>query len=136
MTSPAMSSVDFSAESISPYSGVEQITGLDYSEVLDSTKGESTYSIDTVQCVPLLEFLSSEQCTMDLLFMDIEGTEIDVLKNIRSLLCSEVKRPVVFFELHSRFYRSGDETWLYDFFEECGYSTERISSHLLCTPRS
>ena len=136
VTSPAMSSVDFSAESISPYSGVEQITGLDYSEVLDSTKGESTHSIDTVQCVPLLEFLSSEQCTMDLLFMDIEGAEIDVLKNIRSLLCSEGKRPVVFFELHPRFYRSGDETWLYDFFEECGYSTERISSHLLCTPRS
>ena len=131
-----MSSVDFSAESISPYSGVEQITGLDYSDVLDSSETVSPHSIETVQCVPLLEFLSSEQSTMDLLFMDIEGAEIGVLKNIRSLLCSEGKRPVGFFELHPGFYRSGDETWLYDFFEECGYSTERISSHLLCTPRS
>ena len=136
VTSQSMSSVDFSAESISPYSGVEQITGLDYSDVLDSSETVSPHSIETVECVPLLEFLSSEQSTMDLLFMDIEGAEIGVLKNIRSLLCSEGKRPVVFFELHPGFYRSGDETWLYDFFEECGYSTERISSHLLCTPRS
>ena len=136
VASPSISSVDFRADSISPYSGVEQITGLDYSGRLEDTKGVSTHSIATVQCVPLLKFLSNERYTMDLLFMDIEGGEINVLKNIRSLLCGEGKRPVVFFELHPQFYRSGDETWLYEFFEECGYSTERISSHLLCTPRS
>ncbi len=34
---------------------------------------------------------------MDLLFMDIEGGEIEVLKNIRSLLCSGPQRPMVFF---------------------------------------
>ena len=136
VTAPSISAVDFSAESTSPYSGVEQLTGLDYSDVLDSTKNVSRQPTETVQCVPLLEFLSSERCTMDLLFMDIEGGEINVLKNIRSLLCGGAKRPVVFFELHPGFYRSDDEAWLHEFFEECGYSTERISSHLLCTPRS
>ena len=136
VASPSISSVDFRADSITPYSGIEQITGLDYAERVDGRKGVSTHSTDTVQCVPLLDFLSSERCTMDLLFMDIEGGEIEVLKNIRSLLCGEAKRPVVFFELHPDFYRSGDEAWLYKFFEECGYSTERITSHLLCTPRS
>jgi len=135
---PSISSVDFRADSITPYSGIEQITGLDYSERLDGRKGKgvSTHSTETVQCVTLLDFLSSERCTMDLLFMDIEGGELEVLKNIRSLLCGETKRPVVFFELHPGMYRSGDEAWLYEFFEECGYSTERITSHLLCTPRS
>jgi len=136
VTSPSISSVEFSVESISPYSGVEKITGLDYSGISDTRKAASTDSTETVQCVSLLDFLSSERCSMDLLFMDIEGGEIEVLKNIRSLLCSGPQRPMVFFELHPAFYRSGDEAWLYEFFKECGYSTARITSHLLCTPRA
>jgi len=133
---PSMTSVDFNAESISPYSGVQQMTGFDYSGASEGIKSRNDHSRETVRCVSLLEFLQNEQCAMDFLFMDIEGCEIEVLKNIRSLLCGEAKRPVVFFELHPDFYRSGDEAWLYKFFEECGYSTERITSHLLCTPRS
>ena len=132
---PSMTSVDFNAESISPYSGVQQITGFDYPGASEGIKSGNDHSRETVRCVSLLEFLHNEQCAMDLLFMDIEGCEIEVLKNIRSLLCDGPKRPVVFFELHPYFYRSGDEASLNVFFEECDYSTERISGHLLCTPQ-
>jgi len=129
---PSMTSVDFNAESISPYSGVQQITGFDYPGASEGIKSGNDHSRETVRCVSLLEFWHNEQCAMDLLFMDIEGCEIEVLKNIRSLLCDGPKRPVVFFELHPYFYRSGDEASLNGFFEECDYSTERISGHLLC----
>ena len=71
---------------------------------------------------------------MDLLFMDIEGCEIEVLKDIRSLLTVGSKRPVIVFELHPQFYRAGDEKWLETFFASNHYSTERIRSHLLCIP--
>lgn len=132
---PSMTSVDFNAESVTPYSGVVQMTGFDYPRRSKDIKSGNDHSKETVRCVSLLEFLHNAQCAMDLLVMDIEGCEIEVLKNIRSLLCGGPKRPVVFFELHPDFYPSGTEASLYRFFEECGYATERISSHLLCTPQ-
>ena len=124
--------VEFDAEATNPYSSLHQISGLDYSMrtgTFESTAGPAV----TIPCVSLLDFLQREQCMMDLLFMDIEGCEIAVLKDIRSLLAGQ-KRPVVFFELHRGFYRAGDQEWLEGFFANCGYSTEIVGNHLLCVP--
>jgi len=125
--------VSFDAEAIHPYASLDQISGLDYSARGGSLDAQ-TRPTTKVPTVRLKSFLEQEGIEMDLLFMDIEGCEIPVLKDIEEILYSP-RRPVIYLETHEMFYRPGDVDWMRTLLEHSGYSTKTIDTrHLLCLP--
>jgi len=126
-------SLELDPEANHPYGSLSQISGLDYG-ARTFAGGAPSGAHASVPCVPLSQFLRAEQVVPDLVFMDIEGCEIQVFPDLEPLLRSPGKRPIVYFELHSHFYKDGDQAGFEALFRECGYSMERIAGLLLCLP--
>ena len=125
--------VSFDSEAIHPYASLDQISGLDYS-ARGGSLDPQTRPTTKVPTVRLKSFLEQEGIEMDLLFMDIEGCEIPVLKDLEEILCSQ-RKPVIYLETHEMFYRPGDFDWMRTLLERSGYSTKTIDQrHLLCLP--
>jgi FkbM family methyltransferase len=114
-----------------PYAFLGQISGLSYpGRVAPATAVPET----SVRCVSLRGFIAERALAPDLIFMDIEGCEVQVLPDLEPLFRSSGKRPAVYFELHPHFYKPGDQAAIERLFHDCAYTTTRIAGHLLCTP--
>jgi FkbM family methyltransferase len=116
-----------------PYASLGQISHLDYSlrERAVQTREHDQADVETIS---LRQFLERESLTPDLIFMDIEGCELEVLHDVQPILRAGGNRPVIYFELHRAFYGPDGVTWIADLFERAGYRTRRIDEHLLCIP--
>ena len=115
-----------------PYAALNQVSGLDYSSRASTTQPrEHEVEIETIS---LRRFLQAEQIDADLVFMDIEGCELEVLHDCQPLLRSDRARPTVYLELHRAFYGQTGVDWLELLFARSGYATRAIAGHLLCTP--
>jgi FkbM family methyltransferase len=130
---PASPPVMVTTTAANPYASLTQISHLDYS----ARGGDEPAPADQTAHVPtisLREFLESARVVPDLIFMDIEGCELEVLHDLQPILRAEGRRPLVYFELHRSFYGEAGLAWLRDLFERSGYGTRRVAEHLLCTP--
>ena len=129
----SLKEVVFNPEAIHPYASLDQISQMDYAsagKVLELSPAKAV----RIACVSLRQWLERQHITMDLLFMDIEGCEIEVLKDIEPLVRGQGKQPIVLLEHHHAFYRPGDYQWLESLFRESGYTVTRIVGHVLCLP--
>jgi FkbM family methyltransferase len=129
-----MTELRLDPEASDPYAFLGQISGLSYPR--RSSPADAAAAPASVPCVSLSSFIAEHQIAPDLIFMDIEGCEVQVIPDLEPLLRGAGKRPVVYFELHAQFYKPGDQAALEALFHDCGYVTERIANHLLCSPRS
>lgn len=130
----------FDADAKHPYASLKQISGFNYALTravcLTKNKKKQHAKIE-IECVPLSEFIQENDIQMDVLFMDIEGCEIKVFKDMQKLLLSEHrKRPIIFFESHEQFYHPEDLEWIKNLMNECNYSIQNITEyHILCRPQ-
>ena len=116
-----------------PYRYLDRISGLSYGE-RSRTATSARPPAAAVPCVSLRSFIEDERLAPDLIFMDIEGCEVAVIPDLEALLRGHGRGPIVYFELHSHYYRPGDFEHLQSLFRESGYSMQRIGGHLLCLP--
>ena len=116
-----------------PYGSLDQVSRLDYSSRASNTDVSAPVAT-RVEVVSLLDYIRSADLTPDLLFMDIEGCELEVLADLQPLLRDEGRRPMIYFELHRAFYGQEGVRWLEALFDRSGYSCERVAGHLLCRP--
>ena len=65
----------------------------------------------------------------NVIFMDIEGCEMEVLHDVQPLLRRDAARPAIYFELHQAFYGQAGLDWLRRLFEQSGYDCSRIGNH-------
>ncbi|HJH26260.1 MAG TPA: hypothetical protein C5S37_12370, partial [Methanophagales archaeon] len=79
--SDTVSKVSFDAEATHPYASLGQISGLDYSGYGNAYIQKKV----EIECVSLSKFLKEKNIQMDILFMDIEGCEIKVIRDIKEL---------------------------------------------------
>ena len=115
-----------------PYGALDQVSGLDYSSrVSAAQRREGEVEVETIS---LRTFLQAEQIDADVVFMDIEGCELEVLHDCQPLLRTDRARPTFYLELHRAFYGQTGVDWLERLFDRSGYATRPIAGHLLCTP--
>lgn len=115
-----------------PYGSLDQISQLDYS--LRDNQSNSRSGLVEVETISLRAFIRREGLVPSLIFMDIEGCELQVLQDLQPLLRGADERPTVYLELHRAFYGEEGITWLRHLFDRSGYSTRSIDAHLLCMP--
>ena len=122
--------VDVSATN--PYGALHQISRLNYSSRDGSESRQS--AVVEVDTISLNAFILREALSPDLIFMDIEGCELEVLYDVQPLLRTGPARPIVYLEMHRTFYGDAGVEWLHTLFNRSGYATRSIGGHLLCTP--
>ena len=90
---------------------------------------------NTTDTVRLSSLLSEENLKPDFIFMDIEGSEIDVLEDMEKFQGFD-PRPIIGFEIHPQYYT---EVRGLDWIESClrrhGYWWCRIGTNYLCQPQ-
>jgi FkbM family methyltransferase len=98
-------------------------------------RSDGTAATVTVPTVRLSSFLGNIDFHPDCVFMDIEGFEIDVFKDLD---CGYLRRhrPAVVFEIHKQFYRGGDNLDLIKaILDRNDYYYRKDGDNLLCFPK-
>jgi FkbM family methyltransferase len=81
------------------------------------------------------EFLRRLGFVPDLIFMDIEGFEVDVFEDFSNNDYLKSHQPTILFEIHDSFYDPGrDYRFISTGLEEAGYACRRIGGNALCFP--
>lgn len=117
-----------------PYASLAQISRLDYSARVNPAAHWPSEECVDVETTSLADFVETERLAPDLVFMDIEGCELEVLHDLQPVLRGDGKRPLICLELHRAFYGDGGVHWLHTLFEQSGYGVRRVAEHLMCTP--
>lgn len=126
--------VQFDGAAQNPYASLDQISGLDYSPHGPSVVRPGAWT-HTVECVPLSTFLAEHSIEPDLIFMDVEGCELEILGEMQGLLAGSGKRPMLYLELHVPFYGDAGLSAVHELLRKSSYVAERVGTHLLCRPQ-
>lgn len=79
-------------------------------------------------------FLREIKYVPDIIFMDIEGFEVDVLEDLAAQML-KMHRPTIYFEIHNGFYKPGkDLKYLKQLLCLQAYALRQIGNNLLCFP--
>ena len=116
------------------YGALDQISHLDYSARTRGAQKQGGGEEVEIGTVSLSNFLATQTVSPDLIFMDIEGCELEVLYDLQTLLRAETGRPILYFELHRDFYGKAGVDWLRRLMDQSGYATRTVAAHLLCIP--
>jgi FkbM family methyltransferase len=94
--------------------------------------------VESVVSVPLkrlTDFMEEIHFFPDLIFMDIEGSEMDVFEDFRAQGYLKINRPIIVFELHPLAYKQGrDMVFIREFLKANNYYARRADANLICFP--
>lgn len=87
---------------------------------------------DIVKSIRLSNFLIKKNFFPDLIFMDIEGYEVNVFEDISNILFEHIK-PTILFEIHHGYYKNNKNLdYLKNILKSHNYSFREVDNNLLC----
>ncbi len=87
-----------------------------------------------VPCIQVTSFLDDIDFKPDCIFMDIEGSEIDVFQDFSNGYLKKA-RPTIVFEIHEGFYSNGkDLNFIKNILKANNYYYRRVQGNLVCLP--
>tara|TARA_B100000989_G_scaffold298787_1_gene289842 strand:+ start:731 stop:1657 length:927 start_codon:yes stop_codon:yes gene_type:complete len=86
-----------------------------------------------VKSISINNFIKKNNITPDLIFMDIEGCEVEVIEDLNKNYF-QIKKPIILFEVHSKYYKNESLNDLKHLLVSNKYNCVEISGNLLCIP--
>lgn len=94
----------------------------------------ATVPVTHVPIKRVTSFLRDIQYVPDIIFMDIEGFEVDVIDDLAAQML-KLHRPTIYFEIHKGFYKPGkDLKYLQQLLRQQDYAFRQIGNNLICFP--
>jgi len=107
-------------------------------KVIETLRQEESFNNSedkvAVPCIQVTSFLDDIDFKPDCIFMDIEGSEIDVFQDFSNGYLKKA-RPTVVFEIHEGFYSNGkDLNFIKNILKANNYYYRRVQGNLVCLP--
>jgi FkbM family methyltransferase len=115
--------VSFASDERSPYGAIDRLKA---GQVIDG---------DAVPTIRISEFLAERGFDPDIVFMDIEGFEVELFEDLDTSCYFARHRPTFLFEIHEMFYeRDRGLDWILQLLARSGYITRRAAGNILAFP--
>jgi FkbM family methyltransferase len=115
--------VSFMPEERNPYGGIDRL------------KAGELASGDIVPTIRVSDFLAERSFDPDIVFMDIEGFEVELIEDLDTSGYLGRRRPTFLFEIHEMFYEpERGLDWILQLLSRYGYITRRAAGNILAFP--